>query len=85
VLNLVDIRKNLVSRLLLRKKEGFKMVFKSDIFFGKGLSINDLNIHIMIILTKDDDDDDSSFLLEPYDIWHARLEYINYSSIQNIN
>jgi hypothetical protein len=43
------------------------MVFKSDIFFGKGLSINDLKIHIMIILTKDDDDDDS-YLLEPYDI-----------------
>jgi hypothetical protein len=42
------------------------MVFKSDIFFGKGLSINDLKIHIMIILTKDDDDDDS-YLLEPYD------------------
>jgi len=60
------------------------MVFKSDIFFGKGLSINDLKIHIMIILTKDDDDDDS-YLLEPYDIWHARLEHVNYSSIQNIN
>jgi hypothetical protein len=53
-------------RVIKKKKEGFKMVFKSDIFFGKGLSINDLKIHIMIILTKDDDDDDS-YLLEPYD------------------
>jgi hypothetical protein len=58
---------NLLVVSLRKKKEGFKMVFKSDIFFGKGLSINDPKIHIMIILTKDDDDDDS-YLLKPYDI-----------------
>ncbi|KAK9119049.1 hypothetical protein Scep_017142 [Stephania cephalantha] len=91
VLYVLDIRKNLVSGPLLNKK-WFKLVFESDkfvltkgcMFMGKGyLTKGHFKLSIVIVngngnrmivsayMTV------STYMIESFDIWHARLGHVN--------
>ena len=91
VLHVHEIRKNLVSTLLL-VKNGFKVVFvsdkvvisKNDMYVGKGyLSDGLFKLNVMTI-NNNKNNDSSAYLLDSDNLWHARLGHVNYKSLQKM-
>jgi hypothetical protein len=95
ILHVADIRKNLVSDLLL-SKNSFKMVFendkfilsKSDMFIEKGYHCDSLfKMNVMTIVIIDENNNkivSSSYLFESCDVWHGMLGHVNYNYIQRL-
>ena len=89
---MLNIFKNLVSRSLLSKNE-FKMVFKYNkfifnknrLYMGKGCPINGiLKMNVMTILQDFSNNNEANsfgYLLESSNLWHDRLEYVNFNSL----
>ena len=85
VLHVPDMRNNLVSAYLLRKK-GFKAVLESDsiilskngLYIGKGyscdgmfkLSINNNNTHVSV------------YMVDSLSLWHDRLAHVSFRSLK---
>ncbi|KAK9147563.1 hypothetical protein Scep_006320 [Stephania cephalantha] len=85
VLYVPDIRKNLVSGPLLNKK-WFKLIFESDkfvltkgcMFIGKGYLTEGLfKLNIVIVNDTGNKMIVSAYMIESFDIWHARLGHVN--------
>jgi hypothetical protein len=95
ILHVADIRKKLVFGSL-QSKNGFKMVFKSikfiisksGMFVGKKYLCDDLfKINKLTIITNDENNNkifSSSYLFESYDVWHSRLNHLNYNFMQRL-
>jgi hypothetical protein len=95
ILHVADIRKNLVSDLLL-SKNSYKMVFendkfilsKSDMFIEKGYHCDSLfKMNVMTIVIIDENNNkivSSSYLFESCDVWHGMLGHMNYNYIQRL-
>jgi hypothetical protein len=94
ILHVADIRKKLVFGSL-QSKNGFKMVFKSTkfiisksgMFVGKEYLCDDLfKINILTIITNDENNNKiiSSYLFESCDVWHSRLNHLNYNFMQRL-
>ena len=93
VLHVPEIRKNLVSGLLLSKK-GFRLVFESDkfvlsksgIYAGKGYVSNGLfKINVMTIVSNFNNKNTSSaYMLESSNIWHGRLGHVNFDTLRKL-
>ena len=84
VLYVSKIRKNLVSGSLLNKHE-FHMVFELDkvilskfgMYVGNGyVSDEFFKLNVMTIINKNNQS--SVYLLESSNLWHDRLEHVNY-------
>ena len=91
VLHVVDIRKNLVSGPLLRKK-GFKLMFESDKFVltkggmhvGKGYLADGL-FKLNVMFTNDKNKDKvSAYMVDSYNLWHSRLGHVNLKSLHRM-
>ena len=94
MLHVPEIRKNLVSGLLLNK-HGFKMVFEADKvvvsksgkFVRKGYVSNGLfKLNVMTVKPKIMNKTNASFVyvLESSNLWHGRLRHINYGSLKRL-
>lgn len=93
VLHVLEIRKNLVSGPILSNK-GFKLVFEYDKFIltrggefvGKGYLKNGL-FKLNVLPTDvsiNNMNNGSIYLLESIDLWHQRLNHVNYQSIKRM-
>ena len=84
VLYVPEIRKNLVSGPLLSKK-GFKLVFESDkfvltkagMYIGKGYLTDGMFKLNVIVSDAINKNNASVYIADSFDIWHARLGYVN--------
>ena len=85
VLYVMDIRKNLVSELLLNN-DGFRMGFESDkfiltkkgLFIRKGYETDGMfKLNVMVVKPKKN----SAYLLESSNLWHGRLGHVNYDTL----
>jgi len=84
VLHVPSIRVNLIFQALLRKV-GVKMSFESDkivmtknnVFVGKGYC--DQGLFVLNISEVVNESKSSTYIVDSYDIWHARLGHVNYS------
>ena len=94
MLHVPEIRKNLISGLLLNK-HGFKMVFEADkvvvsksgMFVGKGYVSNRLfKLNVMTVKPKIINKTNASFVyvLESSNLWHGRLGLINYGYLKRL-
>jgi len=90
VLHVPEIRKNLVSTILLVKNV-FKCIFVSDkvvisknemfvrkCYLTKGL----FKLNVMVV--ENNKISVSSYLLESNDLWHIRLGHVNYKTLQKM-
>ena len=89
VRHIPKIRKNLMSEPMLSKK-GFKLVFKSDkfvltksgIYVGKCyLSEGLFKINCIPKIIINENVIASSYIVESYNVWHARLGHVNFNSM----
>lgn len=85
VLHVPEIRKNLVSASLICKS-GIKAVFESDklilskngAFVGKGYACDGMfKLSILI-----NNMNNSAYIVESFDVWHARLAHLNFRSLK---
>ena len=93
VLYVLEIRKNLVSGLLL-SKHGFRMVFESDkvvltksgMYVGKGYVTEGLfKLNVMTVVPKINKVKQSSvYLIESSNLWHGRLGHVNYDTLRRL-
>ncbi|GJS01455.1 retrovirus-related pol polyprotein from transposon TNT 1-94 [Tanacetum coccineum] len=90
VLYVPEIRKNLVSGWLLNKF-GFRLVFESDkfvlsknqVYVGKGYAMNGMfKLNVMVV--KNEINNSSAYLIESSNVWHARLEHVNFNSLRRL-
>ena len=88
-----EIRKNLVSRSLLNK-HGFQMMFESNMvvlsknrmYVGNGY-VNDGLFKLYVITLKlkiNDEVSSSTYLLKSSNLWHGRLEYVNFNLLRKL-
>lgn len=85
VLYVLEIRKNLVSGLVLSKK-GLKLVFESDKFIltkagmyvGKGYLEDGLfKLNVMVVDTNNKNNNVFAYIVDAFSLWHAGLGHIN--------
>ncbi|GJV44456.1 retrovirus-related pol polyprotein from transposon TNT 1-94 [Tanacetum coccineum] len=89
VLYVPEIRKNLVSCWLLNKF-GFHLVFESDkfvlsknqMYVDKGYAMNGMfNLNVMVVKNEINKMNSSAYLIESFNVWHARLGHVNFNSM----
>lgn len=90
ILHVIDIRKNLLHKSLFGNYS-FKLVFvlnmfvqpKNDIFVAKEYLSNGLfKISVLNVMSRATSKSmNFVYLLEPSNIWHARLEHDNFDSL----
>ena len=93
VLHVPEIRKNLVSGSLLRKK-GFRLVFESDkfviaksgVYVGKGYMSNGLFRMSVVTIVSDfnNKNTSSAYMLEFSNIWHDILGHVNFDTLRKL-
>jgi len=89
VLHVPSIRVNLISVALL-SKVGVKVSFESDkilmtknnVFMGKGYC--DQGLFVLNIYEVMNEFESSAYIIDSYDIWHARLGHVNYSYVMKL-
>ena len=93
VLYVPKIQKNLVSGLLLNK-HCFRMVFESDkiLFSNNGMYVGKdyvnyrlFKLNIVTLKSKINNETSSTaYLLESSNLWHCRLEHVNFNSLRKL-
>jgi len=89
VLHVPSIRVNLISVALL-SKVGVKVSFESDkivmksnnVFVEKGNC--DQSLFVLNISEVMNESESSTYIVDSYDIWHARLGHVNYSYVMKL-
>jgi len=89
VLHVPSLKVNLISRALLGKVrvkvsfESDKIVMtKNNVFVGKGYC--DQGLFVFNIYEVINESGSSAYIIDSYDVWHARLGHVNYSYVMKL-
>ncbi|GAB2288016.1 hypothetical protein Dimus_037973 [Dionaea muscipula] len=96
VMYVPEIRKNLISGSLL-SKHGFRLVFEADkvvlskngMYIGRGYMSDDMfKLNVLTVVPKKEMNNKtasaSTYMLESSNVWHGRLEHVNYGSMRRL-